>query len=390
MGSVRGNESRVTLNEEDIRLLDQITDKSLIGVDLKTNTSSTASDFSPSPSPTSTPPPCVHCGRDVVTTRVYCPQCGSACHPSCSGITKKLSDGSFAKCCGRGTMALSGEDRSRLVDDISERVGKQIADQMALQLDAIVNKHVTVLRNEVARDLTDIRQSISNLQSAADANSASHNNDILALEDRITNIECNVTTKVNEVSAKVDSAMDTINGLKSEGASTVGTARDDYFDEMEDRLSRLNNVMVFGVPESQLQQPLQRKNDDLKSVGEIIAEAGVSENLESITCIRMGKYSKNLPQPRAIKVIMSSSANASLLIQIHRRQKKSQRSSELVKKTGVFPDLTELQRQKRKQVQAQLMSRMKEEKNPHLKIVTRNGRKKIISVQPREDPRAGN
>lgn len=157
---------------------------------------------------------------------------------------KKQEDGSFVKCCGRGVISLSAEDRGKIVEDIRARVAKeiakQIADQASQQLDAFVTRHVEGLRNEVAQDITTIKQSVAALQSTTDVNSINQSENIRGLEARLNAFEADITNKIENVILKVATAL----AENKNGNSQNLPSTSECLAEVEDRLSRLSNVII--------------------------------------------------------------------------------------------------------------------------------------------------
>lgn len=394
-----------TLDEEDARLLSQMPDRSFTGVDhakidpmeIEMSIASNSTSSSPK-SPISAITTCPQCGRNVVNAKVSCPLCDSVYHRSCAGLTKKLQNGGFSKCCSKGPVVLSIEDRSKIVDDIcsklakqtaesqakladdiSLRVSKQVAEQMSRQLDAIIAKHVNVLRDEVARDIETVRQSVSTLQSTTEGNDRTRGEEIRELGDRITSIE-------EDLSVKLTTILSGVSPDPQDASKAKAELIDNCLDEMDDRMSRLRNVVIFGIPEPKHHLAIERKSDDTNRMLNIIAESGVlAESSDTVKCFRLGKYSPNLLQPRPIKLILSSAANANLLVQNHLRLKKLSEGSSLIKDILIFPDQTDLQRKRAKQLKTKLLERRRQEMNPLLKIVHRNGVGKIVTVRPRKD-----
>lgn len=196
----------------------------------------------------------------------------------------------------------------------------------------------------------------------------------------VSSLETDVAAKIEDIMLKVDTALASVNGGNTQ--CTPSTA--ECLDEVEDRLSRLPNVILLGIPESNQADAVHRKADDTKAVTVVCSAAGVTENEESLRCFRLGKYSPNLTLPRPIKAILSSATNANVLVQRHRRVKMS---NVQLKNISVFPDQTARQRMNSKALKEELVKRKKDEANPFLKIVYFNGVGKIVSAPPRPDQR---
>lgn len=105
--------------------------------------------------------------------------------------------------------------------------------------------------------------------------------------------------------------------------------------------------------------------------------------MNKVICSRLGKFSLNLAHPRPLKVVLSTSDVASNVVMIASQKRTSAEISAALEQVMILPDQTESQRLRFKQLKLELARRKESEKNPNLKIITRNGVPRIVSWAPR-------
>lgn len=287
---------------------------------------------------------------------------------------------------------LSHDELAQLIANISSSVVGEIKNQMTTVIGDVMNN----IRDQLSHDFAEIRQSVTSLKSTGDAFNVKHCKDIAAVHSRINAVETSARNKVDAVSRRIDSMLSTMEELKAQirssqqrAASVSGNhSLSECLAEVEDRLSRKQNVMMFGVPESQGIEYSQRQSDDINYLGHVFSDLNFSEPLDAITCYRLGKYSPNLTHPRPLKVVMSSSKKASSLIQTSRLKKDLPFATPIMKQTLILPDQSVLQRQQVKELKLELVRRRKYENNPNLRIATRNGVSRIVTSSSRSSQRS--
>lgn len=126
-------------------------------------------------------------------------------------------------------------------------------------------------------------------------------------------------------------------------------ATESAIQELAERGKRANNLIIYDIPESSSDQPLQRQEHDTEECKTIIASLTKKVNCEDIKVIRLGRQnSKNGNLPRPVKVIMKSKTDA---IEVLRNK------SKLTKPTKIQPDQTVMQREYLKYLRDELERR---------------------------------
>lgn len=342
---------------------------------------------------------CLLCNKPVVKKigLNVCSVCGRNYHPSCVHKTTILPDGRYMICCGMDVrkisspkMIISDQERNKLMDDIRETVTQTIK----VQMQAVAAEVVKDIRKELSQEFEEIRQSIDEIKSSADTQRAENQEEIEAVRAKITEVETQAASRVNKVTKKLDSVVSSVKEVKkmvseSQLGSTDGAgvpSLTQCLTEVEDRLSRKQNVMVLGVPESEGLDAVHRKLHDKNHVERVFNGllSAVSSS-DVITCLRVGKYSPNLLHARPLKGVMSSAELASSLIRISRQKKRKPEYQAVLKDWRIYPDRTELQRQQEKLLQEELGRKRGELNGQDLRIMTINGTPRIISSGPRKD-----
>lgn len=345
---------------------------------------------------------CFSCNKRVVNDKYHCGVCRSVYHASCAVKIDILPNGGYEKCCESKSdgeierskvptinpRVVTDEEHHKLVQDIGVLVMGSINER----LDEMVKAMVTGVCGDMEQNFTNVRQSIDVLQKTVEDNESTHNNDIAGIHLRIDSVEAVANTRIKDVTTSVQNAVHDLNILKAKvnnapaGEVSNGPAMVNYLNEVEDRLSRKQNAMIYGVEETQCGDKKQRLLNVQTSVANLFGELSFNESVENIKIQRIGKYSPHLPRPRPIKLILTSADKATSLIQAASRMKKLPTASATLKRIQIWPDRTELQRQQSKALKIELEQRKKDEHNQNLKIWTMNGVSKIISMPPRAHP----
>jgi len=176
-------------------------------------------------------------------------------------------------------------------------------------------------------------------------------------EDRITQLETTMVEKCDESRVreiikdelgKVENNEDTVDGatqnistntVKKETVTTV-------IDEMNERKSRENNLIIFGFEENQSEVRQERIDHDIQQVKELYKTCKIQLDTTSIKKTgRLGKFN-NEKRDRPLLVTLSSvESKLVLFINIHRIRELTE-----YEKVNVSNDLTKAEREKEKQL----------------------------------------
>lgn len=360
---------------------------------------------------------CKVCGKGIVRDKkTICTMCGTVYHPGCAAPIKILPNGALQRCWGpkaggrlspSASVTLSGDDRSQLLDELmaavrdeikfevmgalKEAIGQELkAELLKVMTKAVgtaVSKAFEDVNNKLTQEVDELKESVGVLQEARDISEAQIGGivgDISTVSSRFELAQQSTSTRFDEIMSEVASIRVELGARSANVGNAAGEvgASEVLMDEVEDRMSRRRNVIMFGVPEPTGGDMITRKQKDVEAVSGIIKALSVADTTP-VTSLRLGKFSEHLAFPRPLKVVFSSADFASNLI-ITASQKRSQReTSVLLGQMQIRQDLTENQRLRNKQLKLELARRKAEEGNPHLKIHTRNGVPRIVSVPPR-------
>lgn len=367
----------------------------------------------------SQPAPCKVCGKEIVRgKKTICSVCGTAYHPGCAAPIKVLPNGALQRCCrpkvsGRlspnSSVVLSGDDRSQLLEElkaavrdeiklevmgalkaaIGEELKAELFKVMTVAVGTAVGKAFEDVNNNITKEIGELRASVDVLQEARDVNEAQIGglvSDMGTVSTRLETAEQSTSARIDGILGEIANiremlAARTVNDDNAMGPGDAGSSQQ-VVDEIEDRLSRRRNVVMFGLPEPVGGDGRARKAKDLEAVSGILKELSAADTTP-VTCLRLGKFSEHLAQPRPLKVVFSSADIATNLL-INASQKKSQRETPgLLGQVHILQDQTENQRLRFKRLKLELAQRKIDEGNPNLKILTRNGVPRIVSVPPR-------
>lgn len=246
------------------------------------------------------------------------------------------------------------------------------------------------LNDKLLKDLGDLRSSVGELQEARDCTDAQFlglSADLGSVSTRLDSVEQDAADKFERIMGEIATMREELASRSGRGGVAQGpavpVAPEVYLNEMEDRLSRKRNVIMFGVPEPVGGDALAKKVKDGDAVSGILTALSVTENLNSVNCLRLGKFSKNLVRPRPLKVVFSSCDVAANVVMVASQKNTRQRIPAALGHVHIWPDQTESQRLRFKQLKLDLARRKIDEGNPNLKILTRNGVPRIVALAPR-------
>ncbi|CAG4956291.1 unnamed protein product [Parnassius apollo] len=147
----------------------------------------------------------------------------------------------------------------------------------------------------------------------------------------------NIMKQLEELTKEVHHLRLRQNMLVTEGA----------IQELAERTKRANNIIIYDVPESTSDKPLQRQGHDKEECRKIITCVSKKVSCDNVKLFRLGKFQAGAP-PRPIKVVMKSKNDA---IEILRNKTK------LDKPSNIKSDQTAMQREYLKYLRDELENR---------------------------------
>lgn len=302
----------------------------------------------------SQPVPCKVCSKGIVREKkTICTMCGTAYHPGCAAPIKVLPNGAPQRCCGpkfggrlspNSSVTLSGEERSQLLDELKlevmgalkEAIGQELKSEllkvMTTAVGVAVGKAFEDVKNKLSSEVGELKASVDVLLEAKDVSEAQIGglvSDMGTVSARLEAAQLSTNGRIDGILAEIAGiretlATRTVNDGNAMGPGDVGSSQI-IVDEIEDRLSRRRNVVIFGVPEPIGGDGHARKLKDVEAVSGIFKALSVAD-IAPVACLRLGKFSEHLAHPRPLKVVFASADVATNLI-ITASQKKSQRGA---------------------------------------------------------------
>lgn len=332
---------------------------------------------------------CKGCGSNVSTKIATCPQCKGGYHPSCALVTGTTSTGAFNKCCGRkanspAPISLDNVKNVVLLElrsELSNMISNAVKDTISESLKTSINKEISECLGTAVRDniqpamddlqkdldtrLTGIRTSFEEFAKSTNARMKTMEDDLFIAREEITRINARIDTFNKDLSVAKISARDTGNAV----------SQNQVLEEIEDRLLRRKNVILYGIPEND-----NNLNADKDNVNSALSDLGFDSS--SITgAIRLGKFSTSLGKPRPIKITTASVEHVDKLIRSFQQMKKTDSLPPCWVNVQIQRDWTLKQRQDYAELKKELTAR-KTQGEDQARIVTRNGVSRIVNPRP--------
>ena len=153
---------------------------------------------------------------------------------------------------------------------------------------------------------------------------------------------------------KLESKPSVIDETQAVQGALHGVLQQDKAEEMEIE-QRKKNVIVHGVPESQVASPDQRVDEDVTVLAAMFHEVGV-DDVQVKSVVRLGKRSEDPTQnPRPMKVVLDTVEGKTMLLRNAKNLRQSQEGGWT--KVFIHQDLTPRQREARKPLVAELKQR---------------------------------
>ncbi|KAH0567828.1 hypothetical protein KQX54_014597 [Cotesia glomerata] len=227
---------------------------------------------------------CTLCDNNIVTDIARCPRCNAMYHPRCVKLIKVLTNGGYQKCCGPKKLSLN--DIRDLIKEENGLLTQNIKKDVGIQLQTVVDS-VKSLEGK----FTSTAEALKDRLLAVEASNSKFEEKLSTMETQVTNNTASIKT------------------IMDQQAAPGGSNNSGILLEVEDRLSRRNNVLVFGVAESAEALKENMETQDLEQVKRICSALSVDSTLATSfriddMCLEFyqlidGAFGKTLPKTGA-------------------------------------------------------------------------------------------
>ena len=140
-----------------------------------------------------------------------------------------------------------------------------------------------------------------------------------------------------------------VEGLKS----IISSQEKEQLAEMEDRISRKCNILVFRMEEKENKSIDNRMKEEKKKINKLLRASKTDHKPTEIR--RLGKYNSNNPKPRPLKVSFESEkARDEVLKSFHRARKDNTDKEAIINKVNLQKDMTKKEREEDDELFAEL------------------------------------
>ena len=169
----------------------------------------------------------------------------------------------------------------------------------------------------------------------------------------------------NKFADEIKVVQNEMDALKNRINFFIENFEKDILNDLRETENRKNNVMIFGLKESNASSPSDCTDDDIARITHLSSELGVT-NLQIGNCFRLGRRST---RPRPIKVTCQNSKQRADLLRSAYNIPRLESNLEF-KKIFIKPDLSP----KEQEIDRQLRRELKRRREMGERIVIRNGR----------------
>lgn len=198
---------------------------------------------------------------------------------------------------------------------------------------------------DLIRSNREVLQSIRSLKEEIE----SFRKSVSSLEGKVASFEASLST-LREGQKKCESNVRTIQSAVENLKTSQSRLLTDIFDEMELRQQRVNNIMVFGLPEKASGSLIDKEKFDKTSIEGLLAEAGVGR-ISPGNLRRVGKIVDGRSRP--LKVELAGMADVQAVL----RSGKTLRKSTRFKTVFVSKDFTKMQQIEMQHLRTELKKR---------------------------------
>ncbi|KAJ8672472.1 hypothetical protein QAD02_003731 [Eretmocerus hayati] len=249
---------------------------------------------------------CLKCPSkgNLTGTIVYCfnydgIKCLGAYHPSCSRRAGPRSDGSFRTCCPEVVLAQveNQSDNSPLDLSNSSDTDKFSDCEEFFGANSSVSEPVEGLIDNMGSTNMTIGELWVEMKKLVSDESEKINRNVDTKTSEISGKIDDALTRINNLEEKVEDAMDRITVLENIQQSDRSEEQEQMYHEVQDRIQREKNVIVFGVPESDEENFLDKFIEDL------FAGKGAPFDMN---CCRYHRFGKNAEdKTRPVKIVFN-------------------------------------------------------------------------------------
>lgn len=282
---------------------------------------------------------CKACKVQILQESVRCPKCFKCFHMSCVNTEVLAKNGGFSKCCGPGRKPSNTSGTYRFsLEDIQQALKSEIT--------------------PLARRVDNVEIRLGNL-------------DTFLKDFSTKGIEEH--NAIVQLKQKVDSIV----AGNSEAPLTSGAA-DIVLKELDDRLLRRSNLMIYGLPEDESRSAEDGNlNSKIYDCFSLLLAKPAAEAKCKFKCMRVGKVLVNGTNPRPVKIIFNSLDSADTILQEYIRLKTQKKLPPSLQHLVVARDQTPAQRQEYLALKEEMRRRtVAGEKD--LRIVTKGTRQIIV------------
>lgn len=272
-------------------------------------------------------PFCAKCSQGVLDNDeiIKCESCTRVYHTSCVQVT--VNDLNFLKdsklgwkcssCLQGGRKLRSGSVSSAVPVLASTQASTQTSNDLSSTslLNMILSeiKEVKNMQQSIVLDINAIKESQTKMREEFNARCSALENSLsncdLLLTEHSRNISCHndrfseVEQNIEGIKANFATAMSTLETLKSGMGS--GSTVDDVLLELSEREARKNNLILFNMPESTMEDVEGRKRADEQSVRQLFSDITKTDISRAfVKVVRIGGRSGNKIRP--LKIVLQS------------------------------------------------------------------------------------
>lgn len=252
------------------------------------------------------------------------------------------------KCCGPGQSGMFANPESMDTHNVQSEV---------------TNSDILAAIQAVQTDISSIKNSMANLT---------------ARVDQHTEQIADINTRTNHLEGDVQLIFDRVIDLEN-----MAFSKEDMLREVNERTTRLNNVIIHNFNENPSLPPAEARQADEKLIAELFTYIGVAVFLEFRTFFRIGKPVPAPKKPRPTKIVFENQMQAAQFTKYFWDCKKDLVKFPQLKTISISRDRTPLQQQEYQAVR-QKLDRLTAKGMTNWKIVY-NGAIPILKRTSRKD-----
>lgn len=303
--------------------------------------------------------PCLVC-KSVPVRRgsIPCQKCGRLYHSKCADRATKVEDGTtiFAKCCGPVASSVSSD-----LGDSADKFNMNELKELLSSHQAKMSADFATVKSSVD-GLRDTVESLSKRLDSFDQRLLEQSDSIEAVRIRVATIE----ETIEDINSRSDTSKEDILAF--------------CLAEVEERESRRNNLMLFGMTETLDSDPSTMKNRDLDKIANFVKT--IYPSCGGFRSFRIGRFSQASTSPRPVKLVFDITEQAQIFLRIFLQVKKEKKLATPWTDIIVTPDRTQNQIKHYKDLEREMRDR-REKGESHLKIVHQNMVPKLVKVKSR-------